>query len=276
MSLLTEKTFETAAVRVNYAEGPAGGPPVVLVHGLGSRWQAWLTAMPSLLPRWHVFAIDLRGHGKSGRVPDSYRWVDYCPDVIDFLRGVAGEAAVLIGHSLGGVVSAKVAADTPDLVRAAVLEDPPLYIPVREAASPFAERFRVARDIARSGKSLLEMVEAVKAAAPEEEDAAIARDRARSLSLLDPEVYTPSIEGLNAGSYDTDAILGGIKAPVLLVQGNTDLGGALADDEAARAVRLTDNCTHVQLRDVGHGIHRERPVEFRRIVADFLESLQGP
>ena len=272
MSLLTEKTFQAAAAHLNYAEGPVDGPPLVLIHGLGGRWQAWLTAMPSLLPRWRVFAIDLRGHGRSGRVEDSYRWVDYCPDVIEFIRGVAGEAAVLIGHSLGGVVSAKVATDAPDLVRAAVLEDPPLYVPVKEAATPRAEWFRTARDIARSGKSFHEMVEAVRAASPED-DAALVRDRARSLSLLDPEVYTPSIEGLNAGSYDTDAILAGVKTPVLLVQGNTELGGALADDEAARATRLIRNCTHVQLRDAGHGIHRERPVEFRRIVADFLESL---
>jgi len=272
MSLLTEKTFQAAAVRLNYAEGPAGGPPLILIHGLGSRWQAWLTAMPSLLPRWRVLAIDLRGHGRSGRVEDSYRWIDYCPDVIEFIRDVAGEAAVLIGHSLGGVVSAKVAADAPDLVQAAVLEDPPLYVPVREAATPRAEWFRTARDIARSGKSFHEMVQAVQAASPED-DAALVRDRARSLSLLDPEVYTPSTEGLNAGTYNTDAILAGVRAPVLLLQGNTQLGGALADGEAAQAATLIKNCTHVQLRDVGHGIHRERPVEFRRVVADFLESL---
>lgn len=272
MSLLAEKTFEAVAARLNYAEGPPAGPPAVLIHGLGSRWQAWLTAIPGLLPRWHVFAIDLRGHGRSGRVADSYRWVDYCPDVIDFLKHAVGEAAVLIGHSLGGVVSAKVAADAPDLVRAAVLEDPPLYVPVREATTPFAERFRVNRDIARSGRPFHEMVEALQAAMPGD-DAAQARDRARSLSLLDPEVYTPSIEGMNAGSYDTDSILGGIRAPVLLVQGNPQLGCALADDEAARATRLIENCTHVQLRDVGHGVHRERPVEFMRVVTDFLESL---
>ena len=272
MSLLTEKTFEAAAVRLNYAEGPPGGPPLVLIHGLGGRWQAWLTAIPALLPRWHVLAIDLRGHGRSGRVADSYRWVDYCPDVIDFLRGVVSEPAVLMGHSLGGVVSAKVAADAPDLVRAAVLEDPPLYVPRREATSSHADRFRVSRDIARSGVPFPAMVEAVTAALPEG-DAASARNRAKSLSLLDPEVYTPSVEGMNAGSYDTDATLANIEAPVLLVQGNADLGGALADDEAARATGLVRNCTHVQLRDVGHGIHRDRPVEFMRIVADFLESL---
>ena len=270
--MLTEKTFNAEAVALNYAEGPASGPPLVLIHGLTSRWQGWLTVIPDLVLRWHVFAVDLRGHGRSGRVENAYRWVDHVPDVIEFVRGVTAEPAVLIGHSLGAVVSAKVAADAPGVVRAAVLEDPPAYVNAREAATSFAIRFRAFRDIARSGVSFNEMVEAVKPATAEGDDAA-ARDRAMSLSLIDPEVLTPSIEGANAGSYDSDAILPAIEAPVLLLQGNADLGGAMNDEEAARAKSLIRNCAHVQLRDVGHGIHRDRPMEFRRVVTDFLESL---
>ncbi|MFY9662418.1 MAG: alpha/beta fold hydrolase, partial [Terriglobales bacterium] len=73
---LVERTFDIGegqlAVRLNYAEGPAAGPPLVLLHGLGRRWQVFLPLIPALSMRWHIFAVDLRGHGKSSRVSRGY------------------------------------------------------------------------------------------------------------------------------------------------------------------------------------------------------------
>ena len=62
---LAEKTFNAGPVQLNYAEGEPNGPPLVLLHGLGRRWQVFLPLIPSLGLRWHIFAPDLRGHGKS-------------------------------------------------------------------------------------------------------------------------------------------------------------------------------------------------------------------
>src|SRR6266540_7424338 len=126
--MLRERQFETGAVTLNYAEGPPGGPPLVLLHGLSYRWQSWLGVMPHIALRWHVYAADLRGFGRSGRVPGAYRVPDYAGDVVALLRGVADGPAVLVGHSLGAIVAIAVAADAPDLVRAAVVEEPPLGV----------------------------------------------------------------------------------------------------------------------------------------------------
>lgn len=79
--MLTERQLDTGAVTINYAEGPKGGPPLVLLHGVTSRWQVWLTSLPPLMLRWHVVAADLRGHGRSGRVPDQYGLMDYTESV---------------------------------------------------------------------------------------------------------------------------------------------------------------------------------------------------
>ena len=62
--MLTERQFDTGAVTLNYAEGPASGPPLVLLHGLSYRWQSWLAVMPTLALRWHLYAPDLRGFGR--------------------------------------------------------------------------------------------------------------------------------------------------------------------------------------------------------------------
>ena len=71
--MLKERTFDANGVAINYAEGPPSGPPLVLLHGGGDRWQHFLPILPSLVMRWQVYALDLRGHGKSGRVPGQYR-----------------------------------------------------------------------------------------------------------------------------------------------------------------------------------------------------------
>ena len=67
--MLKEQPFDTGRVTINYAEGPASGPPLVLLHGIISRWQYFLPIIPNLSIRWHIYALDFRGHGKSGRVP---------------------------------------------------------------------------------------------------------------------------------------------------------------------------------------------------------------
>ena len=65
--MLTERTFDAGDVSLNYAEGPPAGPPLVLLHGSSLRWQHFLPVIPLLGWRWHLYALDLRGHGRSGR-----------------------------------------------------------------------------------------------------------------------------------------------------------------------------------------------------------------
>src|SRR5438105_3318346 len=124
--MVTEHIFDTGAVSINYAEGPRSGPSVVLLHGVTSRWQGWVTTLPVLTQRWHVIAADLRGHGRSGHARGRYGIMEYTQDVIALIRHLQAGPAVLIGHSLGAIVSIGVASEAPDAVRAVVLEDPPL------------------------------------------------------------------------------------------------------------------------------------------------------
>src|SRR6266851_3618379 len=74
--MLAEQRFHTGIVDLNYGEGEASGPPLVLLHGGSLRWQSFLPLIPDLSQHWHVYAPDLRGHGLSGRVAGSYRLRD--------------------------------------------------------------------------------------------------------------------------------------------------------------------------------------------------------
>jgi len=91
MENIQEKTFNTGEVTINYAEVPSSGPPLMLLHGGGDRWQSFLSIVPPLAKKCHIYALDLRGHGKSGRVPGKYCPEHYASDIVAFLESqVAG------------------------------------------------------------------------------------------------------------------------------------------------------------------------------------------
>ncbi len=105
-----EKTFRARGVSIHYAEGPQNGPPLVLLHGLARDWKLFSVLLPELLSRFHVFALDLRGHGGSSQVMRGYRIDEFAEDVADFLTTLLPNGAAIFGHSLGAMVGMCVAA----------------------------------------------------------------------------------------------------------------------------------------------------------------------
>jgi pimeloyl-ACP methyl ester carboxylesterase len=272
--MLIERTFDSGPVSINYAEEPGSGPLLLLLHGVTSRWQNWLNVMPVLSQRWHLVAADLRGHGRSGRIDNRYGLMEYASDVIALIRHLDDGPAVLLGHSLGAMISIGVASEAPELVRGVVLEDPPLgaFDGRPFATRPEAERFLATRALVREGLSAAEIVARMTATFPGEDPVAI-RSRAASLSQLDPEVLTPIVESRAIDNYDLGERLRRLACPTLLLQGNVDLDGALADQEARWAASLIPDCAHVSMPNVGHGIHANEAAAFSQTVVSFLEAL---
>src|SRR5205814_4384096 len=123
--------------------------PVLLLHGLSSARSTWAGVGRALAGRFRVLTLDDRGHGESDHAPGTYLLPNYAADVIAFLEHTVDQPAVLIGHSLGGVIAAAVARDRPDLVRGVVLEDPPLFAGSRpdDEPSPIVTMFGVMRQV---------------------------------------------------------------------------------------------------------------------------------
>ena len=122
--MLRECSFDTGEVVLNYGEGPQNGPSLVLLHGGTDKRSTFDSVIPALIEDWHVYALDFRGHGKSGRAATGYTIPDYARDVVEFVRKKVGSPVVFMGHSMGADTSLFIAADAPDVVRAAVLEEP--------------------------------------------------------------------------------------------------------------------------------------------------------
>lgn len=123
-----EKQFQLPDGTVlNYGEGPVNGPPLLLIHGQQSMWQSYVSVLPDLAGHFHVFAVDKHGHGASSKDPEKYTAQAMGADLAVFIEEVIGEPVMLSGHSSGALLSVWLAANEPELVERAVLEDPPLF-----------------------------------------------------------------------------------------------------------------------------------------------------
>jgi pimeloyl-ACP methyl ester carboxylesterase len=283
---LVERSFDSGEVRLNYAEGPAHGPPLVLLHGLGRRWQVFLPVIPALSLRWHIFAPDLRGHGKSSRVPRGYHGSQYSEDIACLLRERVAAPAVLFGHSLGGMLAMWVASHHPELVRALILGDN--LIVVRHLQNPmYAALFSGLRDLARKGGSVEQIADdigkiALPVAGTDESvtirqlpgnDEAYLLSWARSVQQADPDTYEMTLDGSSLEGWDGETVLRGIACPTLLLQASQELGGLMSDADVALATRLLPHHTHVKFRNLGHALFIQQPEPVLRAVTNFLESL---
>jgi pimeloyl-ACP methyl ester carboxylesterase len=270
--MLTERSFDAGEVTINYAQGPANGPPLVLLHGGTDRWAAFESVIPALSEEWHIYALDFRGHGKSGRVPGAYRIPQYASDIVSFLRNHVGEPATLLGHSMGADSSLWIAAEAPDTVRAAVLEEP-LYshngTRIKEfAVFPSLLAFQAAISTQGSARDITSELTRLRPNWPE----SLIREKAECLSILDPDVLSLIVEGHHTDGYDTEDLLPRISAPVLMIQGDPERGGLLNDSEAQRMQSLLRDCTFVKMPGSGHEPHNRQTDKFLEIFKRFFDG----
>ncbi|OGY21490.1 MAG: hydrolase [Candidatus Woykebacteria bacterium GWB1_45_5] len=122
-----ESNYNTGEVTLHYAVGPANGWPLVLIPAQAMPWESYQRVLPELSKHFRVFAIDVRGHGKSSWTPGAYTFNNIGQDLKTFLKEVVSEPAIISGNSSGGLVAVWLAVYAPELVRAIVPEDPPLF-----------------------------------------------------------------------------------------------------------------------------------------------------
>jgi len=105
--------------------GPADGPPVLMLGGMGQTRHGWARAAERLGKQgWRAITLDLRGHGESEWSGDGdYGYARTAGDMLAVIEGL-GQPVVLVGASLGGKISLVTAAQGgPDKVRALVIVD---------------------------------------------------------------------------------------------------------------------------------------------------------
>jgi len=269
--LLKQGSHDTGEVTLNYIE-VGEGDPLVLFHGFTSDWRAWSQEMGLLSHRWRVIVPDARGHGgSSGSEDGDYGYGARTRDAASFIKGVVGGPAVVVGHSMGGATAMGVAALHPELVRAAVLEDPHVS-GNRETPDEARAWMEEGRDMLRTSPSFQDTVKYLNSTNPRNKDVTALRLDAAQAIKMDQEAWSPFIDGSMFDDFDPDTVLSNIECPVLLVQATPEQGGVVTDEAAERLQSGISDCTHVKL-DVGHNVHIDAPIEFRRSLFEFLDTI---
>jgi pimeloyl-ACP methyl ester carboxylesterase len=303
---IVEKTVQVGDVTFNYATGPDNGPALLLLHAQTLDWYTYSKVLPELSTKFHVFAVDYPGHGKTV-VPDDYPMTanQIGSDLAKFIEAVIQEPVYATGNSSGGLLTTWLAANRPDLIKAIVLEDPPLFsseypeIKKTVADKLFAASYKAINDPACSGNFLDYWIQngteffkkytgpfsqqligfavgTYKKSNPNKPVElafvpASVQEMLRGLDYYNPRFGASFYEGKWNEGFDHATALSRIQCPTVLIQANFDyledgtLDGAMSKEEAERAVSLIKDCTYVKV-DSGHVTNMEVPDQFVRII----------
>jgi pimeloyl-ACP methyl ester carboxylesterase len=257
-----EKIFKGTATQLNYLEwGATSAESLVLLHGGAWSWQEYLSLIPRLAQGWHIYALDFRGNGRSGWVPERYRVQDFADDIAQFLRQLP-TPAVLVGHSLGGVVALSLVARCADRVKALVVEDAPVI----------SENYR---KIVESSRAMFGVWLELKRKAQSEQELVLLLAEAfegypgvtspwllyfgKCLWQFDPTFFNGMLsdfDGFVAG-YNGQELLKEISCPVLFLRGEPRLGAVMTDEEISWIQQTCPHVRSVQIGGVGHLLHLE-------------------
>lgn len=245
--------------------GAAGAPPLILLHGIGSRGLSWWPVIDALATDFRLIVFDLRGHGASAKPPAGYLLPDYAADLAAALVALDIERPALLGHSLGGLVALQWASNHPAQAAALAVEDPPL-----RTAPGVLELFDGWQHLAA-----LPLAEAAAYFRTEHPDWS-AEDcwrRAESITATAPGVFAELRADAAArlgGAADRLDVLSTIRSPVMLIHGDADAGGMVAAEDAADFQVRVGGAEIVRVPGAGHGIHRDHPAAFLAAVRPFL------
>jgi pimeloyl-ACP methyl ester carboxylesterase len=247
-----DRYFDAGGVRVRYVDTGAG-PPVVLVHGFtGDIERSWVNTgvLPDLARDHRVVALDLRGHGHSGKPHDPHAYDEIALDVIRLLDHLKIEKTHVVGYSLGGIIIAKLLTTHQERFLSAVLGGA-AYRRSRSARAD-QENEAAAREVeAGIYRALIVSTAATDEPAPGEE---AIRARSREIAGSNDLRAHAALMRARRALLVSDAEIAEVRVPTLALVGGAD--PALPRVEAMRNVWPD---LHVQVvRGAAHPTVHER------------------
>lgn len=302
-----EQRVDLGEVRINYATaGDASLPALLLIPAQSESWWGYEEAMRLLSDRFQVFAVDLRGQGRSTWAPGRYTLDLFGGDMVRFIDEAIGRPTIVSGLSSGGVITAWLSAYAkPGQVRAALYEDPPLFASelnpavghsIRQSIGALFSHWNTYLGDQWSRGDWVAMQQTLPQVLPmstligigrmfpQPEGAPEPEGVPQNFKEYDPEWGRAFASGYASASCDHSQMLASVKVPVLLTHhyravddASDTLTGALSDVQARRAGEIIAQAgqefTYQSFPDMPHGMHMYQPKTYADTLVQWTSGL---
>jgi pimeloyl-ACP methyl ester carboxylesterase len=255
-----------------YYEITGSGEPLLLISGLGYGLWQWHKMVPGLAAHYQVITFDNRGAGQTDKPPGPYSAALLAADTAGLLEALAVGPAIVLGHSMGGLVAQELALTRPELIRTLVLASSnfggPNHIPVTPAA------MAVLTDLSVDPVERMRRGAAVAFAAgfAEAHPEIVEELTAYRLTMPVPlDAYQSQLAvGLAVAQSGFEDRLKTMRLPTIIFTGDQD--NVVPPSNADLLAGVIPNSQIYVLRDAGHLFPFEAP---DRAVAALLDLMRG-
>jgi pimeloyl-ACP methyl ester carboxylesterase len=249
-----------AEVGLSYDDnGGDGSPAFVFVHGWTCDRSFFQPQYEHFGARARAIALDLRGHGKSEKAPDGdYSIAAFVGDIAALIDDLGVAPAIVVGHSLGGVIACALASTHPDKVAGVVMVDPAPFI-WPEGLRPGFEGLFASMEGNDGAAARAALINGMFMAS---DDAARKAQIVAAMSAVPVEIALPAIGSLFA--FDGPAALAAVQCPI------ASIGSDGPVNDAREMKRINPNVLIGQTLGAGHFNQLEVPEQVNAMIERFL------
>ena len=257
-----------------------GGYPLIILHGLYGSSDNWMSIAKELSKYFKVFVLDQRNHGQSPHHPE-HSYSAMSNDLLEFYHDLKIEKAILLGHSMGGKVVMQFTIDYPEKVLNLIVVDiaPWTHLSENKSSTQIVDEHQQIIDGLMSipVKTITSRVEADKLLAHWVRSETVRQFLLKNLKRENDNSFTwrfnlPSLASnirLLVGGITPNRMNNQCTTPSLFIKG--EKSSYIPNSRIAEITEIFPNSKVVTIRNAGHWIHAEQPIDFLAEVKDFLK-----
>jgi len=267
--------FVSHGTKLHYYRTGGSKPPLVLIHGITDDGPCWTPVAEVLASEYDVIMVDVRAHGKSDAPDDGYDYKTIATEIVGLINELELEHPIVMGHSMGAMISLTLAGLYPDLARAIILEDPPAFWRTRPPSQEDIDgrTFMKTWMIGLKRKTRADLLNDVRSASPSwsEDEVNVWADSKHRLSLKIIQL----IDSPDTVPANFLELLKHVTCPALLITADHELGAILTDEDVAELQSSVHHLERVHIPGAGHNIRREQFDRYMEVINSFLKKIEA-
>jgi pimeloyl-ACP methyl ester carboxylesterase len=263
-------SVESNGINIHYHRTGGPGPILLLIHGFTDNGLCWSRVARQLEANYDILMLDSRGHGLSGKPKKGYSGNDLAADVAGVVEALSLGPVMILGHSVGAITAATVAARYPELVCGLMLEDPIWRDREKGAGKKSAAMTKAIRQQIISQQQLsAQQIEA----SGRENCPAWDPDEFPAWVQAKQQVSPDVADTLSSLTDNWREVAATLRCPTLLITGNPEKDVVVSPAIVAEAQLIVPRMQHVNLTQAGHNIRRESFQPYLSAIRQFMDSL---